>query len=320
MANKKEELTLVREFDAPKEMVFKAFADAEALAEWWGPIEVKTSVVTLDFRPGGLFHYKMISPQGVNYGRFIYGKIQEPDLLEFIVSFSDEKAGIAKAPFAVDWPLEIFNRIVLTEKNGKTILTLTGYPVNATDSQYKVFTDMGQNIQNGFNGTFNQLERYINAQTKLRTQLKKDRMARTCTYLNFNGNTEEVFNFYRSVFGTEFNGNGIQRFGEIPQEAGHPPIAENIKKMVLHIELPILGGHVLMGTDAPEEMGFKLIFGNNSHISLEPESKQEADRLFNALSAGGTVSMPLQDMFFGAYFGEFKDKFGVNWMVNFSTK
>ncbi|MCX2763647.1 VOC family protein [Aquimarina muelleri] len=145
-------------------------------------------------------------------------------------------------------------------------------------------------------------------------------MARVSTYLNFPGNTEEAFHFYKSVFKTEFSGKGIQKFDDIPAEEGQPPIAEEIKKMILHVELPTLGGHVLMGTDAPKEMGFTLTQGNNMHICLEPETREEADRLFNELSSGGIVTMPMADMFFGAYFGEFSDKFGVNWMINFQIK
>jgi PhnB protein len=144
-------------------------------------------------------------------------------------------------------------------------------------------------------------------------------MARTCTYLNFSGNTEEVFLFYKSVFKTQFSGKGIQRFGDIPAESGHPPIAESIKKMILHVELPITGNHILMGTDAPKEMGFTLTQGNNMQICLEPETREEAKRIFDELSNGGNITMPLQDMFFGAYFGEFSDKYGINWMMNFQN-
>lgn len=141
-------------------------------------------------------------------------------------------------------------------------------------------------------------------------------MPRVTTYLNFPGTTEEAFTFYRSVFGTEFGGKGIQRFGDIPSDAGHPPVAESVKKMVLHVELPILGEHVLMATDAPEEMGFVLSQGNNMHICLEPATRAETERLFEALSAKGKVTMPLQDMFFGAYYGSCTDQFGINWMLN----
>ncbi len=144
-------------------------------------------------------------------------------------------------------------------------------------------------------------------------------MANVSTYLNFKDKTEEAFRFYRSVFGGEFTG-GIHRFGEIPPSEGMPPCPESAKNLVMHIELPILGGHKLMGTDAPESMGFKLTPGNNVYINLEPDTKAEADRLFNALSAGGKIQMPMQDMFWGAYYGSCTDKYGVQWMVNCISK
>lgn len=141
-------------------------------------------------------------------------------------------------------------------------------------------------------------------------------MARVSTYLNFPRNTEEAFNFYRSIFGGEFSGVGIARFGDIPSGDGMPPIADEDKNLVMHIELPILGGHTLMATDAPESMGFKVNHGNNVHINLEPDTKGETKRLFDALSVGGVVTMELQDMFWGAYYGSCTDKYGVQWMFN----
>ncbi len=144
-------------------------------------------------------------------------------------------------------------------------------------------------------------------------------MARVSTYLNFGRNTEEAFNFYKSVFGGEFEG-GIARFKDIPPQEGMPPLADADRDLVMHIALPILGGHVLMGTDAPESFGFKVNYGNNVHINLEPDTKEGTKKLFDALSAGGKVTMPLQDMFWGAYYGSCTDKYGVQWMVNCNAK
>ncbi|MDP1725942.1 MAG: VOC family protein [Bacteroidota bacterium] len=141
-------------------------------------------------------------------------------------------------------------------------------------------------------------------------------MARTSTYLNFPRCTEEAFNFYKSVFGGDFGAGGIARFSDIPAAEGAPPLPEADKKLVMHIELPIVGGHVIMATDAPESMGFTVNFGNNVHINLEPDTKAETKKLFDALSAGGKITMELQDMFWGAYFGSCTDKFGVQWMFN----
>lgn len=145
-------------------------------------------------------------------------------------------------------------------------------------------------------------------------------MARTSTYLNFPDHTEEAFNFYKSVFKTEFNGKGIMRFGDTPPQEGAPPMTDELKNLVMHVELPITGGHVLMGTDAPEQMGFTVKFGNNVYINLEPDSREETKKLFTALSAGGKVEMELQEMFWGDYFGTCTDKFGVQWMFNCSAK
>ena len=144
-------------------------------------------------------------------------------------------------------------------------------------------------------------------------------MASVSTYLNFPRNTEAAFEFYRSVFGGEFTG-GIRRFGDMPAAPGQPPLAEADRQLVMHVALPILGGHVLMGTDAPESMGFAVNPGNNMYINLEPDTRAEADRLFNALAAGGKVGMPLADMFWGAYFGSLTDRFGVQWMFNCDSK
>ena len=144
-------------------------------------------------------------------------------------------------------------------------------------------------------------------------------MARVSTYLNFERNTEAAFEFYKSVFGTEYS-TPIHRMGEVPDQPGQPPMPAADKNLVMHVALPLLGGHMLMGTDAPETMGFKLIFGNNAYINLEPDTRTDTDRLFKALAIGGTVSMPLQEMFWGDYFGSLTDKFGVQWMFNCTSK
>jgi PhnB protein len=145
-------------------------------------------------------------------------------------------------------------------------------------------------------------------------------MARVTTYLNFSRNTEEAFLYYKSIFGGEFIGGGILRFNDVPQAEDLSPIAEEDKNLIMHIELPILGGHVLMGRDAPESFGFNLNFGNNIHINLEPDSLEETKRLFHALSDCGIVTMKLQSMFRGEYFGSCTDKYGVQWMFNFAEK
>jgi PhnB protein len=132
-------------------------------------------------------------------------------------------------------------------------------------------------------------------------------------YLNFAGNTEDAFKFYKSVFGGEFA--MLQRFKDTP-EAGRVP--EKEKEMIMHVSLPVGNGTTLMGTDALESMGHTLQVGNNIQLSIETESKNEVDKIFKGLSAGGKVTMPLADTFWGAYFGMVTDKFGVQWMVSYT--
>ena len=141
-------------------------------------------------------------------------------------------------------------------------------------------------------------------------------MASVSTYLNFSRNTEEAFNFYKSVFGGEFFGDGIMRMGDVPPMDGMPPLSEEDKNLVMHVELRILGSHTLMGTDAPESMDFKVNFGNNVYINLQPDTRAETKQLFDKLSSGGKVEMDLQDMFWGARYGQLRDPFGVMWSMN----
>lgn len=137
-------------------------------------------------------------------------------------------------------------------------------------------------------------------------------MATVNPYLNFNGNTEEAFNFYRSVFGGEFI--TVQRFKDTPEA---DKIAKADRNKIMHIALPIGDGTILMATDALESMGHPLTVGNNFYMSVSAESEKEADKLFKALSAGGRVTIPLEKAFWGAYFGMFTDKFGIQWMINY---
>lgn len=145
-------------------------------------------------------------------------------------------------------------------------------------------------------------------------------MAQVSTYLNFPRNTEEAFTFYKTVFGTEFDGDGISRMGEAPVQEGAPELSEDDKDLVMHVSLPITGGHRLMGTDAPESMGFDVQSGNNVYINLQPDTREETERLFNALKEGGKVEMELQDMFWGDYFGSLVDRFGIHWMFACAAK
>lgn len=133
-------------------------------------------------------------------------------------------------------------------------------------------------------------------------------------YLNFDGNAREAFEFYKSIFGGEFD--SVQTFGEMPQQEGQQ-MSDEEKDLILYISLPIGDGQSLMASDISKASGMKLIVGNNNKVSLHPDSNEEGERLFKRLSEGGKVEMPYEKQFWGDYFGSFVDKFGVGWMINY---
>ncbi len=143
-------------------------------------------------------------------------------------------------------------------------------------------------------------------------------MAKVSIYLNFEGNTAEAFNFYKSVFNTEFSA-PITYMKDVPMPEGAPKLPDNELNSVMHVAMPILGGTTIMGTDMLESMGHKLHVGNNVTISLEPDTKEETDRLFQALSAGGSDIAPMTQQFWG-YWGCCKDRFDIRWMFNFTNQ
>jgi PhnB protein len=136
-------------------------------------------------------------------------------------------------------------------------------------------------------------------------------------YLTFNGNCEEAFNFYKSVFGGEFGWLG--RFKDMPPQDGKPLSASDAEK-IMHVSLPISKETTLMGSDTGGEWAPSFKPGNNFSISINSDSRTDADNFFGKLSAGGSVTMPMADTFWGSYFGMFTDKFGINWMVSFDAK
>jgi PhnB protein len=310
VSKEKNTIHVKREFAASLDAVWDAWTKPDLLDQWWAPKPFRTQTKSMDFREGGSWIYAMISPENVpHWCRLDYKKIELQKMYSALDAFCDENGNINQ-----HFPRSFWTNSFSEDDDNTTVNVTIVY--NKLEDLEKIIA-MG--FKEGFEMALGNLDQYIASRFKLRGQLKSDNSPRVCTYLNFPGNTEEAFLFYKSVFKTEFGGNGIQRFGDIPPDASHPPVAEPVKKMVLHIELPITGNHILMGTDAPKEMGFTVIQGNNMHISIEPETREEATRIFNALSKGGKVTMPLQDMFWGAYFGTFADKYGINWMINYKS-
>lgn len=300
-----------RSFNAPVDLVWAAWTEAEILDRWWAPRPYKNETKALDFREGGQWHYSMLSPEGERHWcLFNYEQIEPKRFYNGRDSFCDENAVPTDSIPSMHWHNEF------EDKGDSTVVH-----VNVSFGSLKdleAIIEMG--FKDGFTAGMDQLDEYISAQFYLRQDKKPDNQPRVSSYLNFPGNTETAMNFYKQVFQSDFV-QGMQRFGDIPPTPDGPPVAPEVKNMILHVELPILGGrHILMATDAPKEMGFALTTGNNMHINLEPDSREETERIFNALSDGATVSMPLQDMFWGAYFGSLTDKFGINWMVNHQNK
>lgn len=304
-------INVKREFAADLNLVWAAWTTPELLDQWWAPKPYRTRTKSMDFRVGGSWFYAMISPENESHWcRADYKTIEHHKGFSGLDAFCDENGNINN-----DFPRSLWTNTFVEHGNNTTVNIVITYD-NLADLEKII--QLG--FKEGFTMALGNLDQYIEEQFKLRQEMRTDNKARVCTYLNFPGNTEEAFLFYQSVFKTSFVAPGIRRFGDLPPDANHPPVADIVKKMVLHVELPITANHILMGTDAPKEMGFSVTRGNNMHISLEPETRSEAKRIFDALSVDGNISMPLQDMFWGAYFGSFTDQYGINWMINCQAK
>lgn len=156
------EFLFLRDFDAPKDLVFRSFTEAERLAKWWGPEGFTLGVKKMDLRSGGDFHYSMTSADGFEmWGKFDYFDVSAPDRIVFTNSFSDADGNITRAPFSASWPLKILNLWTFTEKDGKTTLMLRGSAYDATAEEQNTFKQGFESMRQGFGGTFNQLELYL---------------------------------------------------------------------------------------------------------------------------------------------------------------
>jgi uncharacterized protein YndB with AHSA1/START domain len=155
-------LEITRTFNAPRERVFQAFAEAERLARWWGPKGCSVHVARLDFRPGGDFHYRMDWPEGPSmWGRFVYREIVAPERLVWVNTFSDPDGNLVRAPFDVVLPLEILNTVTLTERDGRTVLHLRSVALNATAEEQAGFEGLFDSLREGWGGTWDQLDAYL---------------------------------------------------------------------------------------------------------------------------------------------------------------
>ena len=157
-----QEFAITRVLDAPRKLVFDAWSKPEHLARWWGPKGFTVKIETLEFRPGGRFHYSMAMPNGtLMWGLIVYREIAAPERIVFINSFSDAEGGIGANPWNPDWPKEVLNTITFAEAAGKTTVSLRGGPINATEAQWKTYADNHPSMQGGFTGTFDVLAEYL---------------------------------------------------------------------------------------------------------------------------------------------------------------
>jgi uncharacterized protein YndB with AHSA1/START domain len=162
ITNQDSELVITRIFNAPRELVFKAWTELEHLKHWWGPKGFSLSVSKFDIRPGGVFHYCMRSSEGQEmWGKFVYHEIVAPEKLVFVNSFSDAEGNTVRAPFSQTFPLKIQNILTFTEHEGKTTLSMRGGPIDATEEELQFFYSMRDSMQQGFAGTFSQLDDYL---------------------------------------------------------------------------------------------------------------------------------------------------------------
>jgi uncharacterized protein YndB with AHSA1/START domain len=160
--NMAEQLVITRMLHAPCDLVFKVWSDVEHLKKWWGPTALTIDYAKLNFKPGGKFHYKMVSPEGDEmWGRFVFSEIIAPEKIVFVNSFSDKDGNAVRAAFDETFPLEIENTLTFEEHDGKTTLTLRGGPINATEAEQQFFLGMFDSMKQGFGGTFDQLETYL---------------------------------------------------------------------------------------------------------------------------------------------------------------
>jgi uncharacterized protein YndB with AHSA1/START domain len=289
LANAIEEFVISRTFDAPRELVFKAWTEKDRLAKWWGPKGLKLGVSKLELRPGGTFHYSMITPTGQSmWGKFVYRDISSPQRLVFVSSFSDEKGGITRHPMSATWPLEVLSTVTFTEQGGKTTVTLHGHPINASDEELKTFEEGRKSMQQGFGGTFEQLIAYLASEDTSDREIHLTRVFDAPRELVFKAWTSPKHlaqwwgpnGFTTTTHEMDFRPGGVWRF------MMHGPDGTDYPNRITYDEIvePERITYSHGGDDTPVDHQVSAIFteqGDKTHLSFRMvfRSKEERDRI-----------------------------------------
>ncbi len=161
-AKSERELVITRTYDAPRDLVFKAWTEADRLKHWWGPKGFAMVSCKLDLRSGGVFLYGLRAQNGSDmWGKWVFREILPPERLVFVASFSDQDGNTVRAPFSSDWPIETLSTVTFTEQSGRTTITMRAVPINQTEIERRMFESMFGSMQNGWKGTLDQLQQYL---------------------------------------------------------------------------------------------------------------------------------------------------------------
>jgi uncharacterized glyoxalase superfamily protein PhnB/uncharacterized protein YndB with AHSA1/START domain len=283
--------------------VWDAWTRPALLQQWWAPKPWRADTKSMNFSVGGSWMYVMVGPDNARHcGRVDYTEVKPNESYAGIDGFCDEEGNMLP-----EFPRTKWRNTFVAEGTG-TLVTV--HMEFSSPEALQQILNMG--FREGFSIAHENLDALLDAR---RNRPTSPLMA--ITYINFFEQTEEALMFYQRILGGELTGKGIQRFGDMPMPPGVPPLSESDKNKVINAEFTLPGGHVVMATDALASMGHKMEYGMNMHINLVPSSRSETERIFRELSEGGTIRMPLMEMFWGSLFASFVDKFGINWMLNF---
>lgn len=294
--NSSDDFSITRVFDAPRELVFRAYSEAAHLKNWWGPKGFEVFACSVDARPGGVFHYGLKSSDGTAmWGKRVFHEVVSPERLVYVFSFSDEAGATTRHAMASGWPIEMISTASFTEEGpGKTRITLTASPHDASREEEAAFAGGHDSMRQGFAGTFDQLQAYLAEQCAPQP---------VTPYLTVDGAADAIA-YYAKAFGA------VERM-RLPADDG---------RRLMHACIGINGGSVFLSDSFPE-------YGESSvprtgevppvAIALNLDSPADVDTTFHrAVAAGGTAVTEPRDEFWGARFAVLSDPFGHRWLLN----